>query len=308
MTKHSLSAVVAASLLSSGLPATSASAADLGVGGSCCADLEERVAELEATPTLKGNRKVNLFESATPPPAGRTDKPGRLMAVASAALMLFVAAAATGQAQAQNYDGDARLRFGAFLQGSQTDFDVERSGAPLGTASMDGFGGGASFGYDWGKSLILGVESDVAVEDTSERLQRRSFATDYLVTLRGRIGANLQPGWLVYATGGAAFLGVEFQGLPTVFGRTKESDTLTGWTVGGGTEIDLAGVTLFAEYLFADFDTFKATDPNENVSTVPARFVPARYSADVEEQLFRAGVKFKIGHDFFDDGLRKGLK
>ncbi|MEZ5856390.1 MAG: porin [Hyphomicrobiaceae bacterium] len=37
---------------------TSANAADL--GGDCCADLEERVAELEATTVRKGNRKVSL--------------------------------------------------------------------------------------------------------------------------------------------------------------------------------------------------------------------------------------------------------
>ena len=37
---------------------TSAIAADL--GGNCCADLEERVAELEATTARKGNRKVSL--------------------------------------------------------------------------------------------------------------------------------------------------------------------------------------------------------------------------------------------------------
>ncbi|WP_334148112.1 porin [Hyphomicrobium sp.] len=36
----------------------SASAADL--GGDCCADLEERIAELEATTARKGNRKVSL--------------------------------------------------------------------------------------------------------------------------------------------------------------------------------------------------------------------------------------------------------
>jgi len=36
----------------------SAKAADL--GGDCCADLEERVAELEATAARKGNRKVSL--------------------------------------------------------------------------------------------------------------------------------------------------------------------------------------------------------------------------------------------------------
>ena len=36
----------------------SATAADL--GGNCCADLEERIAELEATTADKGNRKVSL--------------------------------------------------------------------------------------------------------------------------------------------------------------------------------------------------------------------------------------------------------
>ena len=38
--------------------ATPAKAADL--GGDCCADLEERVAELEATTVRKGNKKVSV--------------------------------------------------------------------------------------------------------------------------------------------------------------------------------------------------------------------------------------------------------
>lgn len=58
MRKFSLSALAAAGLLVSGLSAGSASAADL--GGNCCADLEERIAELEATTARKGNRKVSL--------------------------------------------------------------------------------------------------------------------------------------------------------------------------------------------------------------------------------------------------------
>ncbi|MBN9281890.1 MAG: porin, partial [Hyphomicrobium denitrificans] len=36
----------------------SVQAADL--GGDCCADLEQRIAELEATTATKGNRKVSL--------------------------------------------------------------------------------------------------------------------------------------------------------------------------------------------------------------------------------------------------------
>ncbi|RUP10487.1 porin [Hyphomicrobium sp.] len=60
MTKFRVGALVAAGVLAGGL-ATSASAADL--GGNCCADLEERIAELEATTARKGNRKVSLTVS-----------------------------------------------------------------------------------------------------------------------------------------------------------------------------------------------------------------------------------------------------
>jgi hypothetical protein len=58
MIKFGLSALVAAGMLVSGLSAGSASAADL--GGNCCADLEERISELEATTARKGNRRVSL--------------------------------------------------------------------------------------------------------------------------------------------------------------------------------------------------------------------------------------------------------
>jgi predicted porin len=60
MKTYALSALVAAGLLAGGLT-TSANAADL--GGNCCADLEERIAELEATTARKGNRKVSLTVS-----------------------------------------------------------------------------------------------------------------------------------------------------------------------------------------------------------------------------------------------------
>jgi hypothetical protein len=53
-----LALVAAASVFAGGVGLPSAKAADL--GGDCCADLEERVAELEATTARKGNRKVSL--------------------------------------------------------------------------------------------------------------------------------------------------------------------------------------------------------------------------------------------------------
>ncbi|OYW52710.1 MAG: hypothetical protein B7Y80_16595 [Hyphomicrobium sp. 32-62-53] len=53
-----LSTAAVALLTVVGLGMAPASAADL--GGNCCADLEERIAELEATTARKGNRKVKL--------------------------------------------------------------------------------------------------------------------------------------------------------------------------------------------------------------------------------------------------------
>ena len=58
MKKMSLSALAAVGVLAG---MTGANAADL--GGNCCADLEERIAELEATTVRKGNRKVSLTVS-----------------------------------------------------------------------------------------------------------------------------------------------------------------------------------------------------------------------------------------------------
>ena len=50
--------VAVATGFATGLGMKTASAADL--GGDCCADLEERVAELEATTVRKGNKKVSV--------------------------------------------------------------------------------------------------------------------------------------------------------------------------------------------------------------------------------------------------------
>src|SRR5213596_218225 len=50
--------LAAAGVMVGGVALPSAKAADL--GGDCCADLEERVAELEATTARKGNKKVSV--------------------------------------------------------------------------------------------------------------------------------------------------------------------------------------------------------------------------------------------------------
>jgi hypothetical protein len=50
----------AALLMTCALAASGGGAYAADLGGNCCADLEERIAELEATTARKGNRKVSL--------------------------------------------------------------------------------------------------------------------------------------------------------------------------------------------------------------------------------------------------------
>ena len=58
MNSNRFAVLAGSALLAGGLSISPAQAADL--GGDCCADLEERVATLEATTARKGNRKVSL--------------------------------------------------------------------------------------------------------------------------------------------------------------------------------------------------------------------------------------------------------
>jgi hypothetical protein len=56
--RHHALVATAATALMGGFSHLPVEAADL--GGDCCADLEERVAELEATTVRKGNKKVKV--------------------------------------------------------------------------------------------------------------------------------------------------------------------------------------------------------------------------------------------------------
>ncbi len=59
-TTSTLALLAAAGILVGGVTMTPTAARAADLGGDCCADLEERVAELEATTVRKGNRKVSL--------------------------------------------------------------------------------------------------------------------------------------------------------------------------------------------------------------------------------------------------------
>jgi outer membrane immunogenic protein len=215
-----------------------------------------------------------------------------MLARASAALLFLVAAAGAYPAQAQNYDGDAVVRVGLFAQGQWLDINQT---LPGGTGELSGFAGGISAGYDFWRTdrFALGFEADASFGDMQDTVGTTSYGHDYLVTLRGRAGVYMHPTWLVYATGGVAWLG--FEGQSTLTGN-KVADTLTGWTIGGGTEVDWRHMILFAEYLYTDFGSHSYT-----LDGVEER-------ADFDGHLLRVGVKFKVGHDYFNGSFYDHLR
>lgn len=223
---------------------------------------------------------------------------------------LLAAAGAASPAAAQAWEAPGILRFGAFLQGGFTNLDVQdNAGLVRRTLDLDGAGIGVSFGYDWRiGNLMLGVEADAATSNDNGRTGIHTFATDYFVTFRGRLGGFARPDLLIYATAGLALAGVEYKPIrgggaavdpdtgAVVTGSTLKSDqTLAGLVVGGGIEYDLHGILLFGEYLYAGFEGWTFSAPG-----------PRRLSTDLDTHMFRIGVKFKIGDDFRYDRVGYG--
>ena len=105
-------------------------AADL--GGNCCADLEERVAELEATTARKGNRKVSLTVSGHVHEA-----------------LLFYDVSGAGQA-AVNFDGSATKKANANLDESNVYIGTHNS-----SRSRFRFRGSATINADWSAGFYM---------------------------------------------------------------------------------------------------------------------------------------------------------
>jgi outer membrane immunogenic protein len=112
------------------------------------------------------------------------------------------------------------------------------------------FLGGVHAGYNWQRNdhLVLGIEGDVDFADE----------INYLASVRGRIG-YAAGSTLFYATGGVAFLNVD-----DFFG---DSETFTGYVVGGGIEHKLReNVSLGLEALYYNFEDDSGVDDADTVA------------------------------------------
>jgi outer membrane immunogenic protein len=196
--------------------------------------------------------------------------------------------------------------------------------AGSGTITASGFTGGIQAGYNWQfASLIYGVETDfgafhlrgshqgtgtyavpfVGVSVGNPFAVNSSFGTDWLYTLRGRVGVPVSSNNLMaYATGGLALtrLGVSNSFSDNVFfppGAAESAnghETKTGWVIGGGLEWALANNwSVKAEYLYLDFGKVTVTGTITNPGNGGyAQFIST--SSDLTAQMARIGVNRKF--------------
>jgi outer membrane immunogenic protein len=234
-----------------------------------------------------------------------------------------------------------------FALGSAASGAAAAAGTAYPGTNNSGFIGGGQVGYNYqfgaytgpGRSWVVGLEADIqgvtATGGGTTLLQASPLASppfrpgyavagvtyavkslDYIGTVRGRIGALINPALLVYATGGLAYGGAnsntnQFEaGTAPAFGpfltpawaySGSYSDTRIGWTAGAGLEwMFWSNWSAKVEYLYYDLGSVTYGDGvSGSVINVGRRvagqtlFLNAAYtSAQFDGHIFRAGLNY----------------
>ena len=165
---------------------------------------------------------------------------------------------------------------------------------PVISTKPKGWLAGGTLGYNYQTgSWVWGLEGDFDWSDMKQSVACGAFSCEskqtWLATARGRIGYAFDR-WLPYITGGGAFGHVKASLTnPAVPG---DSDTMIGWTVGGGLEYAFLGNwSAKIEYLYVDLGKF-----NCGVSCA-AGFVTDNVT--FKENIVRAGLNYKFSGPIF---------
>ncbi len=164
-----------------------------------------------------------------------------------------------------------------------------------GNIETDGFLGGLHVGYNFqADMLVFGVEGDIEFSDMNGDADVRMAVDgpvvgeatkeiDWLGSLRLRTGFAMDRA-LIYATGGLAVGGVEFESdVPGA--EESNNETAWGWTIGGGLEYAMTDdLTARIEYRYTDLEDVEI----EN----------ALGTASVENDFHavRAGISWRFGN------------
>ena len=192
------------------------------------------------------------------------------------------------------------------------------SAAGTGSLSPRGFTGGVQAGYNWQTgNVVLGGEADFnSFRLSASRTVAAPFPTapasaftattgvdtNWLSTIRARLGWVAAPNLLVYGTGGLALTSFKVSNAfsdNAVFsaGTSSSSSTKAGWALGGGLEWALdRNWTVKGEYLHVDFGTVTTAASVNN----PALFVGVvadnfATSSKLRADIARLGLNYKFG-------------
>lgn len=140
-----------------------------------------------------------------------------------------------------------------------------------------------------------------------------SFSTDWLFTIRPRLGVVLGDSLLAYATGGLAVTNEKVtQSVAAVMGTINAAidETRVGWVVGGGLEYALSrNWSIRAEYLHLDFGTASGSGnivvptgvlgnvlciTGQGVITGPGTITGCSISSRLTAEVVRAGISYKF--------------
>ncbi len=195
------------------------------------------------------------------------------------------------------------------------------------------FTGGVQAGYNYqiGAMGLVGIEADFQSFSTKASASAgavyptftpasftitSNVSTDWLATLRGRLGIAATRDWLVYGTGGLAVgqvtgswsftdncglvpaCGGSFVPGPNVAEGASASATKFGWTVGAGAEVRLtSNWSVKAEYLYVNLGSVSATTTIKDAAFLAfygANTNVFTHSLNVSDHIGRAGLNYRF--------------
>jgi outer membrane immunogenic protein len=157
---------------------------------------------------------------------------------------------------------------------------------------------GGTYGYNWQfGSWVIGFEGDISWTGISDTFGINAFcgsSTPCITNLRwlGTDRARLGYAWdryLVFATGGVAYGGVNAYIANNALNTSNETHTRAGYTVGGGIEAMLAPHwSAKLEYLYVNFGD------NKNYTYIGVFNNGAAENVLVTSNIVRAGLNYKF--------------
>ncbi|MDP1603985.1 MAG: outer membrane beta-barrel protein [Legionella sp.] len=194
---------------------------------------------------------------------------------------------------------------------------VSNSGS--GKISSRGFTGGAEAGHNWQiDRVVFGGEADFGALNLKKSVHAsgmfpfaflgnsyslgESMSTNWLATIRGRVGLSVHPQLLLYGTSGAAFTSYHVSSsyndnavsadFPGGSGSGRLSRNRTGWTAGGGAEwLFTEHFSVKAEYLYVDFGSVNVLVP---LSNTPAFTQTMQVKSDLSTNIVRLGLNYQF--------------